>query len=138
MAASPEKWREMEQAAVRLALEVVSQSTVNISMEMDMAFDNPMVYQGYVGAGTVEYLFTEDGNFCFLELNPRLQVEHPVSELISGVNLPAAQVQIAMGCPLHQIAEIRRLYGADPLLDSRIDFMNSTMRKPTCHGKSDY
>ncbi|KTF87604.1 hypothetical protein cypCar_00010440 [Cyprinus carpio] len=48
---------------------------------------------GYVSAGTVEYLFTEDGSFHFLELNPRLQVEHPCTEMIADVNLPAAQLQ---------------------------------------------
>lgn len=49
---------------------------------------------GYVSAGTVEYLFSEDGNFHFLELNPRLQVEHPCTEMIGDVNLPAAQLQV--------------------------------------------
>lgn len=50
---------------------------------------------GYVSAGTVEYLFTEDGSFYFLELNPRLQVEHPCTEMIADVNLPAAQLQVS-------------------------------------------
>lgn len=49
---------------------------------------------GYVSAGTVEYLFSEDGRFHFLELNPRLQVEHPCTEMIGDVNLPAAQLQV--------------------------------------------
>lgn len=49
---------------------------------------------GYVSAGTVEYLFSEDGSFHFLELNPRLQVEHPCTEMIGDVNLPAAQLQV--------------------------------------------
>lgn len=49
---------------------------------------------GYVSAGTVEYLFSEDGRFHFLELNPRLQVEHPCTEMIADVNLPAAQLQV--------------------------------------------
>lgn len=49
---------------------------------------------GYVSAGTVEYLFSEDGSFHFLELNPRLQVEHPCTEMIADVNLPSAQLQV--------------------------------------------
>ncbi|KAJ9625548.1 acetyl-coenzyme-A carboxylase [Taxawa tesnikishii (nom. ined.)] len=55
---------------------------------------------GYVSAGTVEYLYSHaDDKFYFLELNPRLQVEHPTTEMVSGVNLPAAQLQVAMGLP---------------------------------------
>ena len=53
---------------------------------------------GYVSVGTVEYLYSHKNDFfCILELNPRLQVEHPTTEMVSGVNLPAAQLQIAMG-----------------------------------------
>ncbi|AQK42576.1 acetyl-coenzyme A carboxylase1 [Zea mays] len=69
---------------------------------------------GYVGAATVEYLYSmETGEYYFLELNPRLQVEHPVTEWIAEVNLPAAQVAVGMGIPLWQIPEIRRFYGMD-------------------------
>ncbi|XP_072972493.1 acetyl-CoA carboxylase 1-like isoform X1 [Typha angustifolia] len=68
----------------------------------------------YVGAATVEYLYSmETGEYYFLELNPRLQVEHPVTEWIAEINLPAAQVAIGMGIPLWQIPEIRRFYGMD-------------------------
>ncbi|KAL3954569.1 hypothetical protein ACCO45_010132 [Purpureocillium lilacinum] len=78
---------------------------------------------GYVSAGTVEYLYSHaDDKFYFLELNPRLQVEHPTTEMVSGVNLPAAQLQIAMGVPLHRIRDIRVLYGVDPKTTSEIDF----------------
>jgi len=78
---------------------------------------------GYVSAGTVEYLYSHaDDKFYFLELNPRLQVEHPTTEMVSGVNLPAAQLQVAMGLPLHRIKDIRLLYGADPHSTSVIDF----------------
>lgn len=69
---------------------------------------------GYVSAGTVEYLYSQDGSFHFLELNPRLQVEHPCTEMIADVNLPAAQLQIAMGVPLHRLKDIRLLYGESP------------------------
>lgn len=96
---------------------------------------------GYVSAGTVEYLYSHaDDKFYFLELNPRLQVEHPTTEMVSGVNLPAAQLQIAMGLPLHRIRDIRLLYGADPHTASEIDFdfseenSSQTQRRPTPKG----
>ncbi|XP_015432186.1 PREDICTED: acetyl-CoA carboxylase isoform X1 [Dufourea novaeangliae] len=97
--AKPEVFEEMEKAAVRLAKMV-----------------------GYVSAGTVEYLYDTSGRYYFLELNPRLQVEHPCTEMVSDVNLPAAQLQIAMGLPLHHIKDIRLLYGENPWGDSIIDF----------------
>uniref|UniRef100_A0A8B9SCJ5 acetyl-CoA carboxylase n=1 Tax=Apteryx owenii TaxID=8824 RepID=A0A8B9SCJ5_APTOW len=80
---------------------------------------------GYVSAGTVEYLYSQDGSFYFLELNPRLQVEHPCTEMVADVNLPAAQLQIAMGIPLHRIKDIRMMYGVSPWGDVPIDFDNS-------------
>ncbi|KAM7252837.1 hypothetical protein ACFE04_025455 [Oxalis oulophora] len=68
----------------------------------------------YVGAATVEYLYSMDtGEYYFLELNPRLQVEHPVTEWIAEINLPAAQVAVGMGIPLWQIPEMRRFYGKE-------------------------
>nr|XP_020449981.1 acetyl-CoA carboxylase 2 isoform X2 [Monopterus albus] len=97
--AAPSTLEQMERYAVRLAKMV-----------------------GYVSAGTVEYLFSEDGSFHFLELNPRLQVEHPCTEMIADVNLPAAQLQIAMGVPLHRIKDIRLLYGESPWGDTIINF----------------
>ncbi|XP_012233203.1 acetyl-CoA carboxylase isoform X2 [Linepithema humile] len=97
--AKSEVFEEMEKAAVRLAKMV-----------------------GYVSAGTVEYLYDTAGRYYFLELNPRLQVEHPCTEMVSDVNLPAAQLQIAMGLPLHHIKDIRLLYGESPWGDNSIDF----------------
>ncbi|ULT84449.1 hypothetical protein L3Y34_013254 [Caenorhabditis briggsae] len=68
-------------------------------------------YVGYESAGTVEYLYLpEDDTYFFLELNPRLQVEHPATEMISNISIPAIQIQIAMGLPLHKIPDIRNLY----------------------------
>ncbi|KAJ3042399.1 acetyl-coenzyme-A carboxylase [Rhizophlyctis rosea] len=116
--APPETLQQMEAAAVRLGKLV-----------------------GYVSAGTVEYLYEPStGQYFFLELNPRLQVEHPTTEMVTGVNIPAAQLQVAMGIPLCCIREIRTMYGLTPHGTSDIDFdfsdekSHTILRKPKPKG----
>ncbi len=97
---SPEMRRAMGEAAIKVAKSV-----------------------NYVGAGTVEFIVDDQLNFFFLEMNTRLQVEHPVTEMITGIDLVQEQIQIAEGLPISFSQEDLsinghaielRLYAEDP------------------------
>lgn len=78
---------------------------------------------GYTSAGTVEFLLAASGEFYFIEVNTRIQVEHPVSEMITGLDLIRLQIEIAQGKPLAELVKVpqqnghaieARLYAEDP------------------------
>ena len=74
--------------------------TTDLRAEMGAAAVRAAMAVDYEGAGTVEFLLSDRGEFFFLEMNTRLQVEHPVTEMITGVDLVLKQFEVASGLPL--------------------------------------
>lgn len=83
---------------------------------------------GYLGVGTIEFLY-EDGQFFFIEMNTRLQVEHPVTEMITGIDLVREQIRIASGLPLSFTQEEVTFDGH--AIECRINAENPTTFAPS-------
>jgi acetyl-CoA carboxylase, biotin carboxylase subunit len=82
--------------------------TPEVREEMESTVERAVRAIGYTNAGTFEFLIGPDGSFYFIELNARLQVEHPVSELVTGIDLVHEQLRIAAGEPLEQTGRAPR------------------------------
>jgi acetyl-CoA carboxylase biotin carboxylase subunit len=82
--------------------------TPDIREEMETAAERACHALGYRNAGTFEFLLGPDGSFYFIELNARLQVEHPVSELVTGIDLVREQLRIASGDALERTGRAQR------------------------------
>src|SRR5690606_23349747 len=99
----------------------------------------------YQSAGTVEFIVDADRNFYFLEMNTRLQVEHPVTELITGVDLVEQMIRVAAGEPLKiRQEDIRldgwaiesRLYAEDPYREFLPSIGRLTRYRPPVEGRT--
>jgi 3-methylcrotonyl-CoA carboxylase alpha subunit len=95
----------------------------SVQAQLYQAAINAALAVQYVGAGTVEFMLTPDHRFYFMEMNTRLQVEHPVTEMVTGLDLVEWQIKIAAGAPLplsqekiscQGVAIEARIYAEDP------------------------
>jgi acetyl-CoA carboxylase biotin carboxylase subunit len=80
--------------------------TPELRRKMGRVITEAMQRIGYTNAGTIEFLMDRSGELYFIEMNTRLQVEHPVTEMVTGVDLVKAQIRIAAGEPLEAICQV--------------------------------
>ena len=91
---------------------------------------------GYKGAGTIEFLYDKDGNFYFMEMNTRVQVEHPVTEMVTGIDIVKEQLNIASGNPLSYKQEDVKITGH--AIECRINAENSEKNFAPSPGTIDF
>ena len=110
VAISPELRRQMGETAVRAAKAV-----------------------GYESAGTIEFLLDKDKHFYFMEMNTRIQVEHPVTEMVTGIDLIKEQIRVAAGEPLQITQDDVKLHGH--AIECRINAENPSKNFMPCPGR---
>src|SRR5580704_6139079 len=88
---------------------------------------------GYTNAGTCEFIVDQSGNFYFIEVNARIQVEHPVTEMVTGIDLIKAQIRVAAGEPLPFKQEDIKVHGA--AIECRINAEDPQRNFQPCPGK---
>lgn len=91
---------------------------------------------GYKGAGTIEFLYDKDGNFYFMEMNTRVQVEHPITEMVTGVDIVKEQIRIAAGEKLLYTQDDIKISGH--AIECRINAENPSRNFAPCPGTIDY
>jgi acetyl-CoA carboxylase biotin carboxylase subunit len=91
---------------------------------------------GYTNAGTVEFIVDGNGNFFFIEMNTRIQVEHPVTEMVTGINIVREQIRIASGRPLRVAQSDIRVQGH--AIECRINAEDPEMAFRPSPGVIDY
>lgn len=106
--------------------------TSGLREEMGTAAVRAAQAVNYVGAGTVEFLLDREGNYYFIEMNTRIQVEHPVTEMVTGIDLIAEMIKIAAGEPLSFKQEDIKPNGA--ALECRINAEDPNLNFRPCPG----
>ena len=110
--------------------------TPELREKMGAAAVAPAKAAGYENAGTIEFVLDQEGNFYFIEMNTRIQVEHPITEYVTGIDLVREQIRIAAGLPLSHKQEDVVLRGH--AIECRINAEDPAKNFQPCPGKIDF